>query len=69
MVSGYLISTADGRPIEVFDWFSIPSLVQKKGIEHTAGEVHVILAWVTIVLIVLHAAASLSTTSSTTVAS
>ena len=40
MVSGYLISTADGRPIEVFDWFSVPSLVQKKGLEDTAGEVH-----------------------------
>jgi len=59
MVSGYLISTADGRPIEVFDWFSVPSLVAKKGLEETVGEVHVILAWVTIVIVVLHAAASL----------
>ena len=37
MVSGYLISTADGRPIEVFDWFSVPSLVQKKGMEDVCG--------------------------------
>ena len=59
MVSGYLISTADGRPIEVFDWFSVPSLVQKKGLEDTAGEVHEVLACVTIVLVALHAAASL----------
>jgi cytochrome b561 len=59
MVSGYLISTADGRPIEVFDWFSVPSLIQKKGLEETAGEVHEVLAWVTIVLVALHAAASL----------
>ena len=31
MASGYLISTADGRPIEVFDWFSVPALVQAEG--------------------------------------
>lgn len=59
MVSGYLISTADGRPIEVFDWFSVPSLVQKKGLEDTAGEVHEILSYLTIAVVALHAAASL----------
>jgi cytochrome b561 len=59
MVSGYLISTADGRPIEVFDWFSVPSLVQDKGLEDPAGEVHEILAYVTMAVIALHAAASL----------
>lgn len=59
MVSGYLISTADGRPIEVFDWFSVPSLLEKKGMEDTAGEVHEILAYVTIAIVVVHAAASL----------
>jgi cytochrome b561 len=59
MVSGYLISTADGRPIEVFDWFSVPSLVRQKGLEETAGEVHEILSYVTVAVVVLHAAASL----------
>ena len=59
MVSGYLISTADGRPIEVFDWFSVPSLVQQKGLEDSAGEVHEILAYATMALLVLHAAAAL----------
>jgi cytochrome b561 len=59
MVSGYLISTADGRPIEVFDWFSVPSLVQKKGLEDAAGEVHEILAWATMIIVALHAAAAL----------
>lgn len=59
MVSGYLISTADGRPIEVFDWFSVPSLVEKKGMEDAAGEVHEILAYVTIAVAAVHAAASL----------
>ena len=26
MLSGYLISTADGRAIDVFNWFAVPSL-------------------------------------------
>lgn len=59
MVSGYLISTADGRPIAVFGWFSVPSLVHKKGLEEPAGEVHEWLAYLTIALVILHAAASL----------
>ena len=59
MASGYLISTLDGRPIEVFDWFSVPSIYENKGLEDTAGEVHEILAYLTIVLATLHAAAAL----------
>lgn len=59
MVSGYLISTADGRPIEVFDWFSVPSIYESKGLEDIAGEVHEILAYLTIALVTLHAAAAL----------
>ena len=38
---------------------AFPSLIQKKGLEETAGEVHEVLAWVTIVLVALHVAASL----------
>lgn len=59
MVSGYLISTADGRPIQAFNWFSVPSLIHKKGLEDAAGEVHEVLAYVTMLLVVLHAAAAL----------
>jgi cytochrome b561 len=59
MASGYLISTADGRPIEVFNWFSVPSLYHRQGLEDSAGEVHEWLAYVTMALVVLHAAASL----------
>jgi cytochrome b561 len=59
MVSGYLISTADGRPIEVFDWFSVPALVHRKGMEEPAGEVHEILAYLTIAVVIVHTAASL----------
>lgn len=60
MFSGYLISTADGRALEVFDWFSIPATIS--GIdkqEDIAGRVHLWLAWTVIVLAALHAGAAL----------
>jgi cytochrome b561 len=59
MVSGYFMSTADGRPIEVFGWFSVPALVQDKPMEKTAGEIHELLADITMFIVILHAAASL----------
>lgn len=59
MVSGYLMSTADGRPIEVFNWFSVPALVHDKGMEKTAGEIHEWLADVTMIVVALHVAATL----------
>lgn len=59
LVSGYLISTPDGRPIDVFGWFSVPSIIQSKGLEDTAGLVHEWLAYVTMVLAALHTAAAL----------
>lgn len=60
MASGYLISTADGRPLEVFNLFAIPALVT--GIEHQediAGTVHLVLASTLVGLAVLHAVAAL----------
>jgi cytochrome b561 len=59
MVSGYLISTADGRPIDVFGWFKVPSLIEHKGMEDPAGLVHEILAYTVIALAVLHALGAL----------
>ncbi|MCU7798426.1 MAG: cytochrome b [Candidatus Thiodiazotropha sp. (ex Myrtea spinifera)] len=59
-LSGYLISTADGRALEVFDWFSIPATIS--GIdkqEDIAGEVHFYLAWSVIVLAGVHALAAI----------
>lgn len=60
MVSGYLISTEDGRAIEVFGWFSIPATITS--IPHqadVAGWVHLILASILIGLVLLHAGAAL----------
>jgi cytochrome b561 len=59
-ISGYLISTADGRSIHVFDWFEIPaSLHGIKNQEDIAGEIHFILAVSLISLAVIHAAGAL----------
>ncbi|WP_445361113.1 cytochrome b [Microbulbifer sp. EKSA005] len=60
MVSGYLISTADGRPIDVFGIVSIPATLQ--GIpnqEDIAGSIHEILAWGLIGLVAAHVLAAL----------
>ncbi|WP_366525537.1 cytochrome b [uncultured Microbulbifer sp.] len=59
-LSGYLISTADGRAIDVFGWFSVAATIQ--GIpnqEDLAGSLHEILAWSLIVLVSLHTLAAL----------
>lgn len=58
IVSGYLISTADGRPVDVFGLFSVPSPGENKGLEDPAGLVHTYLAYLVIVLAVVHAAAA-----------
>lgn len=58
MVSGYLISTADGRPIEVFGLFQVPSPGENKGLEDSAGKVHAWLAYLVIVVAAIHAVAA-----------
>jgi len=58
--SGYLISTADGRAIDVFNWFAVPGageLIENQ--EDLAGKVHFYLAWTLIVLATLHGLAAL----------
>ncbi len=60
MVSGYLISTADGSSISVFDWFEVPSVTgQVKGLEDTAGAVHYWSTWAIVALAAVHAAGAL----------
>lgn len=58
-ISGYLISTADGRSIDVFGLFEVPATLTGKGQEETAGLIHATLAWSLIVLVALHAAAAI----------
>jgi len=60
MLSGYLISTADGRPIEVFGLFSVPALVSGiPNLEDMAGKVHWYLALSLISLAGIHTLAAL----------
>ncbi len=59
-ISGYLIITAKGEPVHVFDLFSIPaSLSGLSNQEDLAGEVHYFVAWGLIILAGLHAVAAL----------
>lgn len=60
MVAGYLISTADGRPISVFGLFEVPATLS--GLpeqEDIAGEIHEWLAFALIGVAALHALAAL----------
>jgi cytochrome b561 len=60
MVSGYLISTADGRPIEVFGLFSVPALISNLPDQaDVAGKIHLYLAVSLVSLAGLHALAAL----------
>lgn len=60
MISGYLISTADGSSISVFDWFEVPSVTGRiKGMEDTAGLVHYWVTWAVVVLAGLHGLAAI----------
>jgi cytochrome b561 len=60
MLSGYLISTAEGRGIAVFGWFEVPATIT--GIpnqEDLAGLVHQYLAWALVLFAGIHALAAL----------
>lgn len=60
VLSGYLISTEDGRAIAVFTWFSVPSLGALFANQaDIAGLVHEYTAYVLISLAVLHGLAAL----------
>jgi len=60
IVSGYLISTADGRPLEFCGWISVPALpFAIKRQEDIAGVFHYWLATTLVVIAVLHAVAAL----------
>ncbi|WP_338562826.1 cytochrome b [Erwinia sp. E_sp_B01_3] len=59
-ISGYLISTADGKPIEVFGLVSVPATLEGFGEQaDLAGDIHLWLAWTVVVLSVLHGLAAL----------
>ena len=60
LISGYMISTADGRAIALFNWFEVPALptlVEQQ--EDVAGAVHYWSTTILILLAVVHALAAL----------
>ncbi|PKH06055.1 cytochrome b [Moritella sp. Urea-trap-13] len=60
MLSGYLISTADGRGISVFELFTIPAIpFSVDNQEDIAGQIHEILAWALVLLAGVHALAAI----------
>lgn len=59
-VSGYLIATAEGDSISVFDWFEVQALITPfEGQADLAGWLHEWLAYSLIALVVLHVLAAL----------
>lgn len=59
LVSGYLISTANGRGISVFDWFEVPALVARLPNQASiAGDIHWYSAVTLMVLAAGHALAA-----------
>lgn len=60
VVSGYLIPTADGSGIDVFDWFTVPSVTGRiKGFETIVGKVHYWSTWLLVGLAGIHALGAL----------
>ncbi|WP_148255078.1 cytochrome b [Aidingimonas lacisalsi] len=58
LVSGYLISTADGSGIQVFDWFEVPAVVS--GIRNQATLAGLVHWYASLVLIALAAGHTLA---------
>jgi cytochrome b561 len=59
-ISGYMIATAEGVGIEVFDWFTVPSLIAEDSDRaDLAGDIHEIIATGFIILTAIHALAAL----------
>ncbi|WP_085296742.1 cytochrome b [Cognaticolwellia mytili] len=58
-ISGYLISTADGRAIDIFNWFSVAGLEKLiENQEDLAGLVHEYVAYILITTALLHGVAA-----------
>ncbi|HNG61346.1 MAG TPA: cytochrome b [Cellvibrionaceae bacterium] len=59
LISGYLITTAKGQALEVFNWFVIPAFITGiENLEDTAGVVHWLLACAFMSLVAVHAGAA-----------
>ena len=60
IISGYLIATAKGKPVDVFGLFQLPALLAPiEQQEDIAGTIHLVLAIILIALATLHTLAAL----------
>lgn len=59
VVTGYLISTEDGRAIDVFGLFSVPSIVAARSLTDSAGLLHRWMSYAILALTLVHTAAAL----------
>jgi len=59
-ITGYLISTSAGKPIQLFNWFAIPAIVDvDETLRELAIDIHFYLAYATLFLVSGHAGAAL----------
>ena len=59
MLSGYFISTSEGRGIDVFGLITVPAMVASKAVGLWAGLIHKILAYIMMAIAAVHTAAAL----------
>lgn len=60
-LSGYLIVTAKGQALSVFDWITIPAVISGiDNLEDMSGDIHYLLAYLLMMLVALHILAALS---------
>ena len=58
-LTGFLVSTSEGKAVEFFDWFEVPALlVVGEGLRDLAIKIHFYCAYGTAALVALHAAAA-----------
>ena len=60
LVSGYMISTADGQGISIFGWFEVPATIYGyDNQEDIAGDIHEVITHILMFLVAIHTAAAL----------
>lgn len=60
LISGYLISTAEGKAISLFGWTEIPAIFTGGATQADfAGNIHLWLAWTVVIISLLHGLAAL----------
>ncbi|MFC3114553.1 cytochrome b [Cellvibrio fontiphilus] len=60
LITGYFITTAEGKPASLFDWIYFPSIAELSASQvDLVGELHEYFAWGIIGLVVLHVGGAL----------